>query len=72
MLTGWLEINSGGGGGRMRGEGCQAREKWQVAGNICSCVHVFKYLLQSAKLMQGMNPSVGIAMMHDSSIKTWA
>ena len=37
--------------------------------------HVFKYYmykLQSAKLMQDMNPSVWIAVMHDSSIKTWA
>ena len=31
--------------------------------------HVFKYKMQSAKLMQGMNPSV---CLHDSSIKTWA
>ena len=31
--------------------------------------HMFKYKMQSAKLMQGMNPSV---CLHDSSIKTWA
>ena len=59
----------------MRGEGCQG--KWQVADCrkhmfMCSCIHVFNDKVQSAKLMQGMNPSVGIAMMHDSSIKTWA
>ena len=46
-------------------------------GKVAGCrKHMFMcsstYLLQSAKLMQGMNPSVGIAMMHDSSIKTWA
>ena len=68
MLTGWLEVNSGG-GGRMRGEGCQVRKSGRLQETY---VHVLKYLLQSAKLMQGMNPSVGIAMMHDSSIKTWA
>ena len=71
MLTGWLEVNSGG----WQDEGRKDVEesgRLQVAGNMCSCIHVFKDKLQSAKLMQGMIPSVGIAMMHDSSIKTWA